>query len=133
MDPQQPLSAAGVAHAARLAERVRDSGFVPAAIWHSGKLRTRQTAEPFWRACNPFADFRMIRGAHPEDGPAILVEALTGETRDILIAGHIPNLTATVQALLGDAGAVFPPHGAMALERDAQGKWSQIWQLDAEE
>ena len=69
VDPQRPLSALGRTQAAALADRVRGAGFAPASIWHSGKLRARQTAEYFLQTCNPFAEFRMVRGLRPDDPP----------------------------------------------------------------
>jgi phosphohistidine phosphatase len=59
VDPQRPLSARGRDQAERLAEGLQARGVVPAAIWHSGKLRSKQTAEAFLRR-SPFADFRMV-------------------------------------------------------------------------
>ena len=72
VDPQRPLSPTlGRTQAAALAERVKAAGFKPASIWHSGKLRARQTAESFLQACNPFAEFRMVRGLRPDDPPGL--------------------------------------------------------------
>ena len=59
------------ARASSSQRRARDRGVKPDAIWHSGKLRARQTAEPLWRACNPLAEFAAARGLQPEDPPAV--------------------------------------------------------------
>jgi phosphohistidine phosphatase len=127
VDPQRPLSTPGRDHAALLAQRVKARGFVPAAVWHSGKLRARQTAEAFVVACNPFGEFKMIRGVRPDDPPELLRETLRGETRDLLVAGHIPNLSAVLE-LLAPGRAAFPLHGAVALETDDDGEsWVEIW------
>ena len=69
VDPQRPLSARGHEQAAAVAAAIRDAGIVPAEIWHSGKLRARQTGEAVLRACAPFAAFRMVRGLAPDDPP----------------------------------------------------------------
>src|SRR5262245_31942067 len=84
VDPQRPLSTPGREHATALAARVKARGFAPAVIWHSGKLRARQTAEAFLLACNPLAEFKMIRGVHPDDPPELLSDQLRGEARDVL-------------------------------------------------
>jgi phosphohistidine phosphatase len=127
VDPQRPLSTAGRDHAARLAELVKARGFVPAAIWHSGKLRARQTAEVFLTTCNPFAEFKMIRGVRPDDPPEILRETLTVETRDLVVAGHIPHLSAWLELVVpGSPG--FPLHGAVALQTEDDGRtWREVW------
>ena len=63
VDPQRPLSPGGRAHAARLAADAAARGVRPDVIWHSGKLRARQTAEAYWKHCNPLADFSAIPAA----------------------------------------------------------------------
>ena len=127
VDPQRPLSAVGLRRAQALAERVHARGVVPEAIWHSGKLRARQTAEPFWRLCNPFASFKMVRGLSPGDPPEIIRAALLAESRAILLVSHMPLLPALLHSLTGDETS-FPLHGAVALESHGEGsKWIEIW------
>ncbi len=129
VDPQRPLSAEGHDHAGRLAELARTRGCAPAAIWHSGKLRARQTAEPFWRVCAPFAEFKMVRGLSPDDAPEIIVTSILKESRDLLAAGHMPNIASVLRRLAGDAAA-FPPHGLVAIESNDQGvSWHEAWRL----
>jgi len=124
IDPQRPLSSAGVQQAAWLATSVAGLGFTPAAIWHSGKLRSRQTAEAFLRV-SPFADFRMVRGLRPDDPPSWIHHELDAETRDILLVGHMPYLPDLARALAG-APCDFPVHGMIGFERDAGGPWREF-------
>jgi phosphohistidine phosphatase len=125
VDPQRPLSSRGLEHADRLAAQTKASGFSPASIWHSGKLRARQTAEAFLRACNPFAEFRMVRGLRPDDPPEIMRDALRDEQHDLLVTGHMPHIAALLQLLVADA-AQFPAHGLVLLERNDRGIWRAI-------
>ena len=132
VDSRRPLSERGRAQAERLAERAATSGCAPAAIWHSGKLRARQTAEAFYRRCSPFADFRMVRGLLPDDPPQHLRDLVAGEPRDILMVGHMPNLRDALRVLAPDAGP-FPLHGLVALESgDAGRSWKETWRASAE-
>lgn len=129
VDPQRPLTGAGRAHAAALALRAHARGVEPAAIWHSGKLRARQTAEHFWRACNPLADFAAARGLQPDDPPEWIRDAVAAEARDVMLVGHMPHLERLLTLLT--AGVVerkgpFPAHGLVALER-AQSGWTEAW------
>ena len=129
IDPQRPLSEAGAAHAHALAGRAKAAGCAPAAIWHSGKLRARQTAEAFLRTCGPFAEFKMVRGLLPEDLPQHARDLVTGEPRDVLLAGHMPNLREVLRTLLPTAGE-FPLHGVVALETHDEGAtWIEQWRL----
>ena len=125
VDHMRPLSSAGQAHAERLALRLAGRGVKPAAVWHSGKLRARQTAEACWRACNPLAGFAAVRGVQPDDEVETITAALEAEPGDVLVAGHMPHLPRLLHRLLtgrrdGDADD-FPQHGAVALERDGVG------------
>jgi len=78
VDPQRPLSSLGLTQAEWLARMASEAGVRPGTIWHSGKLRARQTAEAFLRACNPFAQFAMVRGLRPEDPPQWVRDVLEG-------------------------------------------------------
>jgi phosphohistidine phosphatase len=129
VDPQRPLSSRGLLQAERLAAAARDAGVRPHAIWHSGKLRARQTAEAFLRACNPFASFTMVRGLRPEDPPEWLREMLEAEEVEILAAGHMPHIMDLARML----GAVesFPPHGMVTLERVEPRRYIERWRATA--
>ena len=61
VDPMRPLSGAGRVATAGLAAEAAGRGVRPELMWHSGKLRARQTAELFWRATNPLAAARRLR------------------------------------------------------------------------
>jgi phosphohistidine phosphatase len=132
VDPQRPLSGVGKMHAERLAAQAAKRGVKPAAIWHSGKLRARQTAEPFWRACNPLADFSAIRGLQPDDPPEWIRDLVVREDREVMLVGHMPSLPAIYHLILsssGESALVFPMHGLVALEREGP-HWSERWRLD---
>ena len=135
VDSMRPLSGRGRAAAARLAEAAARQGTRPDVVWHSGKLRARQTAELFWQACNPLAAFVAMRGLQPDDPPAWTRDRVAGETRSILLVGHMPHLPRLLSVLRGDdpAGAPsgFPLHGCIALEPDGE-LWKEIWRLDGE-
>jgi phosphohistidine phosphatase len=122
VDPQRPLSSLGRMQAAELADAAAALGFRPAAIWHSGKRRSRETAEAFLRACAPFADFKMIRGLRPDDPPEWLRDELAVETRDVLLVGHMPHIARLTHLLTAGAAAI-PLHGMLGLERDADAGW----------
>jgi phosphohistidine phosphatase len=135
VEPRRPLSERGREEVARLAAEAAARGARPAVVWHSGKLRARQTAEAFWRACNALAEFSATRDLQPGDRPEWFADRLAGETRDILIAGHYPHLPALLRLLTADgqgaADRPFPQHGVVALQSNDEGKrWNEIWRLE---
>ena len=117
----------------RAAADAAERGARPTVVWHSGKLRARQTAEAFWRACNALAEFSATRDLQPDDPPGWLRDRLRGEPRDILIAGHFPHLPRLLALLLtgtGDGPPSFPQHGVVALETTDDGEtWQERWRI----
>jgi phosphohistidine phosphatase len=99
-------------------------------VWHSGKLRAKQTANAYWRACNPFAEFAATRDLQPDDPPDWIRDRLRGESRDVMLAGHYPHLPRLLRLLTGHDTASFPQHGVVALSSDDGGTtWQEVWRL----
>lgn len=132
VDPMRPLSERGRAQVDGLAKKAAEKGARPDIIWHSGKLRARQTAEAYWKHCNPLAAFSATRGLQPTDPTTWIVDSIEGETRHILVAGHFPLMPRLLGRLLtGIAEAMpadFPLNGIVALEK-AEGRWVERWRL----
>ena len=133
VDPRRPLSERGRHDVERLAAAVAARGARPAVIWHSGKLRAKQTAEAFWRACNALAELSASRDLQPDDPPTWIRDRLRAEPRDLLIAGHFPHLPRLLALLVGgseDAAGSFPQHGVIALQTSDDGEtWTELWRL----
>ena len=128
VDPQRPLSERGHAHAEALAARVAGRNAKPSVIWHSGKLRARQTAEYFWRACNPLATFAAVHGLQPDDPPRWILDVVDSDPRDIMLVGHMPHLPRLLDELSRGSGNThaFPAHGCVAMEQQ-EGQWRESW------
>src|SRR5205814_3282777 len=136
VDSRQPLSPRGREQVERLAATVAARGVKPDVVWHSGKLRGRQTAEAYWRACNPLSIFEATRDLQPADPPSWIRDRLRGEPRDVLIVGHFPHLLRLLALLLtrsDDPPAEFPPHGMVALSSEDEGEtWTESWRIENE-
>lgn len=137
VDPQRPLSSEGRAAVLALAREAVIRQVRPAVIWHSGKLRARQTAEVFWRECNALADLIAQRGLQPGDPPEWMADAIaaaaagvpdTAHANDIMIVGHMPHLPRLRAYLLREPVPNFPLHGMIALECE-HGTWQERWIL----
>lgn len=132
IDPARPLSKRGRVEVDLLAQKAAERGVKPALIWHSGKLRARQTAEAFWRRCNPLSTFSATRGLQPTDPTSWIADTIAGETRDIMLVGHFPHLPQLLAQLSAGnpAAANFPLNGMVALEEIA-GRWREAWRLQS--
>ena len=130
IDPRRPLSPPGRAAVERLSAEAAAHGARPTVVWHSGKLRARQTAEAFWRACNALAEFSATKDLQPDDPPQRMRDRLLGETRDVLIAGHYPHLPNLLSLLVRGAPVPFPKNGVVALvTADGGETWRELWRL----
>jgi phosphohistidine phosphatase len=139
VDPMRPLSDRGRAATQLLAYEMHRRGIKPDCVWHSGKLRARQTAEIVWRACNPLATLSAERGLQPTDPPEWMRDRLAGEPREVIAVGHLPNIARLLRVLVADdADAVaigFPLNGVVAVEARVEpgqhlGGWVERWRLD---
>jgi phosphohistidine phosphatase len=134
VDTRRPLSPEGRASVDRLAAQAALRGARPLAVWHSGKLRARQTAEAFWKACNALAEFSATKDLQPDDPPQWMRDRLRAETRDLLIAGHFPHLPRLLALLVSGGGSAlvdFPKHGVVALITEDGGEtWRELWRLE---
>jgi phosphohistidine phosphatase SixA len=110
----------------------------PALIWHSGKLRAKQTAEAFWRRCNPLSTFAAVRGLQPTDPTTWIIDALgersasAEQSPDVMLVGHFPQMSQMLAHLITGrpdaAPAPFPMNGMVALE-ELDGCWVESWRL----
>lgn len=143
VDPARPLSTRGRVEAGNLAQQAAERGVKPAVIWHSGKLRAKQTAEAFCRRCNPLSTIAAARGLQPSDRPSWIVETLTAQalalasepsniSAGIMLIGHFPHLPRLLALLVtGNPEAEpadFPMHGIVALE-GLNGTWVERWRM----
>jgi phosphohistidine phosphatase len=133
IDARRPLSSDGRVAVERLARAAAAHGVRPAVVWHSGKLRARQTAEAFWRECNALALFSATKDLQPDDSPVWMRDRLRHEPRDILLAGHFPHLPRLLALLLNQpegSAREFPPHGLVVLTTEDDGEsWRETWRV----
>jgi len=135
VDIRRPLSPIGREHSERVAAEAAARGTNPQVVWHSGKLRAKQTAEIFWRACNALAEYAATRDLQPDDPPSWMRDRLRLEPRDVMLTGHFPHLPRLLALLLDQREgtmADFPLHGIVALRTaDAGEHWSEEWRIES--
>jgi phosphohistidine phosphatase len=128
----RPLSDRGRVAVELLAQEAAARGAKPDVVWHSGKMRARETAEAYLRRCNPLAVFSAIRGLQPTDPTNWIVDQIAADTRSIMLVGHFPHLPRLFGRLCSGnreaEPAEFPLHGIVALA-ELEGRWVERWRL----
>ena len=132
-DPDQGLSAEGIAETERIAKLAGDAGFSVSQIKHSVKTRARQTAEIFAGALNPKQGIREVSGIKPLDDVAEYA-ANIDPVEDIMIVGHLPFMERMTSFLI--TGSTDKPvfkfqnSGIVCLDKDPEAQaWVIRWAL----
>jgi phosphohistidine phosphatase len=136
VNPQRPLSERGREDIRRLAEFVGGSGVRMRRVYHSGKLRARQTAELLGAQLASAEAIEAASGLNPNDPVEPVADQINRWTEDTLLVGHLPFMERLVAYLVGGASdrplAAFQPGSLACLERDADGRWAVAWMLRPE-
>jgi len=132
-DPLRPLSEKGLQDIKKVAVHLARMNFEVARIFHSNKLRARQTAELLSENLKPYKGVSETDGITPLDDPHIWGNRLKEINDNIMLVGHLPHLGKLASLLLcGDAGkniVLFKMAGVVCIERDENGNWSLKWML----
>ena len=135
-DPARPLSEKGLRNITRVASHISQLDIKVYKIFHSAKLRARQTAEVLSGNLNPAKGMSEVDGLSPMDDPDIWAARLKDVPDDVILVGHLPHLARLASVLLcGDADrhpVSFRMAGVVCLEKDDKGIWSLQWMLTPE-
>lgn len=91
IDPKRPLSEKGRSQVEATARALLKEKAEIAEIWHSTKLRARQSAEIIAQILG-IKNVIEKKGLTPFDDPAPIAELLKSTDKNILIAAHMPFL-----------------------------------------
>jgi phosphohistidine phosphatase len=132
-DPERPLTEVGRREAQKVAGFIRPQGLTIDQLWHSGKLRTKQTAAIYAEAVTVASDPTSRAGLKP-NGPVVLLrDELAVMSDDTMIVGHMPFVSRLATLLL--TGHESPPvvtfvnAGIICLERTADSRWQVEWSI----
>ena len=126
-DPDQGLSAEGIAETERMAKLAEDYDIAVSQIRHSVKTRARQTAEIFAKALRPKEGIREVSGIKPLDDVAVYAENID-PAEDIMLVGHLPFMERMTAFLI--TGSIDKPvfkfqnSGIVCLDKDPE---AQVW------
>jgi phosphohistidine phosphatase len=136
-DPERSLTAKGekeVIVVSKIASRLQ---IRPSRIYHSGKLRAKQTAEIIGSALKISDSFlQSAPGLNPNDAIHPWAERISKEKEDLMLVGHLPFLEKLISYLLcGDERArlVLFRYGAIVcLDQKEDNGWAVRWILTPE-
>lgn len=131
-NPERPLSQEGRQEVESIARLARDRGAQVAAIYHSGILRAKQTADIFAKVLPPSLGLEQHTGLLPDDDPSIIKAELDCAEQPILLVGHLPFLNRLASLLLYDnahRNAVEFLPATMVRCRRSRDRWNIDWTL----
>jgi len=130
VNPFRPLTEKGRNEVAKTAEFMQRAGVRAGEVWHSTKLRAKETAEIIVRTLS----LKMVerQGLAPNDPPALWIEEIDKLTDTIIMVGHLPFLAKLASLLLtgSESGEVvkFRQGGVVCLEK-TDSQWSVVWMI----
>jgi len=135
-DPSRPLSEKGLQDIKRVASYASKLNIRVYKIFHSNKLRAKQTAEVLSENVKPIKGVSEVEGLAPLDNPDIWAERLKDIPDDVILVGHLPHLGKLASLLLcgnTEKNVVgFKMGGIACLKKDDAGVWSFEWMLTPE-
>ena len=130
-DPARPLSERGWKNARKMANYLSRLNIRVKEIYHSGKLRARQTAEVFAELLKPEAIVE-DRNLSPSSDPKIWAEKLNRINYEAMLVGHLPHLSLLTSMLLCNTTnkkiVEFKNSGVLCLRKGENG-WNVYWYL----
>ena len=133
-DPERSLTAHGEEEVKKVALRTGNLNVVPSRIFHSGKLRAKQTAELVAKGLRISPGrLEAAQGLNPNDDVKPWAKRIGNEKEDMMIVGHLPFLEKLVSHLLSgneNSRLVLFRNGAVVcLEQKEEKGWAVRWIL----
>ena len=136
-DPERSLTAKGEEEVKRISEAAKGLNILPSKVYHSGKLRAKQTAEMIADALNiSDPSVQAVQGLNPNDDIRPWAERISKETKDLMIVGHLPFLDKLTSLFLcGNENArvvLFRYSAIVCLDQKEDRRWAVRWILTPE-
>ena len=135
-DPLRSLSDKGISDVSRIASHLQYLYLPVLRIFHSPKVRAKQTAEILCEYLRPVNGVTEADGLAPLDSPEVWATRIRDMKEDFMIVGHLPHLVRLASVLLCGTSVTdiiaFRTAGIVCLKRDDAGAWSLEWALAPE-
>lgn len=133
-DPERSLTTKGEEEVRRISRAVKTLNICPSRIYHSGKLRAKQTAEIIAEALK-ISDLSVqaVQGLNPNDDVRPWADRISKETEDLMLVGHLPFLEKLTSLLLcGNENTrvvLFRYSAIICLDQKEDKRWAVRWIL----
>jgi phosphohistidine phosphatase len=136
-DPERSLTASGEKEVMSVSKVALSLHIRPSKVYHSGKLRAKQTAEIIANALKiPDLSVQPTQGLNPNDNIRPWAERISKESEDLMIVGHLPFLEKLTSFLLcgnENASLILFRYGAIVcLDQKENKRWAVRWILTPE-
>lgn len=131
IDPGRPLTRVGWEAVERVADMAAAKDVQVSAIFHSGILRAKQTAEILAQHLRLTPGTQPLSGLLPQDDPSVAKAELETAERPIMLVGHLPHLNRLVALLVSgqiQSEVEFAPATMVCCSRDGS-RWKIAWIL----
>ncbi len=128
-DSARPLSPEGRAEVTRLGDYLAREGIRVSAVWHSSKVRARETAQLLADTGRLGGPLEARAGLRPDDDVSDVAVALEASDADVCIVGHMPHISILVYTLAAGAAVRFDTATMACLERIAPRAWRVLWHV----
>ena len=133
-DPERGLTDLGFANVRKTAGFVNKLDISVETIFHSDKLRAKQTANELAEAIKSVTGLKQRNGIAPMDDISSMMDEIQRSDKNLMVVGHLPYMAKLASALLcgnENQNAVrFQTSCIVKLIRDEENKgWSVKWMI----
>ncbi len=131
-DLNRPLTDRGSKEITQVARHAAMIAVTVSTIAHSGRLRTRQTAEILAEYLHPPEGVKQVSGLVPSDEPDSARLLIEEADQPVMVVGHLPHLSRLLSLLVNGNSEIevarFHPGSIVSLV-NVDGKWLMEWLL----
>ncbi len=133
VDPLRPLTEKGQENVRKIASFLKEAKVRPALIYHSEKLRAKQTAEIIASTMALKELIRERKGLLPQEAINDIAQEIWQSVQDLMIVGHLPFLSKLAAFLLigkEDENLIaFQQGGVVCLKKGEDQIWRVAWMV----
>lgn len=131
VNPEEPLSEKGKNDILRLGNFLFKNKITFSNLYHSGKLRAKETANLLMGCTATVKEIKILPGIKPNDAVPPIADQINQWDQDTMIVGHLPFIGKCISKLLmnnEDKPLIFfEPGTIVCLEKIAHRTWVIHW------